>query len=101
MKPYPFAPYRFDIDRYLDEQLAAQKESQRQDAFEAEARRGFRSWAIRLNARIEGWMDRVDWPHIDMILGTIGGFAITGVVCWFLWVCADAWLQGRFNVGGN
>ena len=105
MKPYPFTSYRsFDVDRYLDEQLAAQAEAKRLDGLElvpAAPPLRFRPWAAKLNARIEAWMDRADWPRIDMALGTIGGFAITGVVVWFVWVLFDTLVRGRFHVGGN
>ena len=111
MKPYPSTIRSFDIDKYLDQQLAQQKEAQRQDTpkdLAAKASAGrveqpftFRAWAIRLNDRIECWLDRTDWPRIDIWLGNVGGFVLTGVVLYFGYVLVDAWLQGHFNLGGN
>lgn len=119
-------PRTFDVDKYLDEQLAAQAEEKRQSEWEQfhgqpwisvddpkpEQQRQmsqqlesletrFRGWAVRLNARIERRMDSVDWKQIDMRLGTIGGFALTGFIVYMAWTLADAWLQGRFNLGAN
>jgi hypothetical protein len=123
MKPYPFASNRFNVDRCLDQQLLTINEGARTmhvNGISAEQARNlqqqfaprpftrsvengtkYRGWAVRLDAWSTRQLDRVDWPRIDIWLGTIGGFAITGVVAWFIWVLADAWMQGRFSLGGN
>lgn len=111
MKPHPFTTDKpFNVEKYLDEQLAAQVDRRLtldeyyripgRAPHPAEAPK-YRGWAIRLDAWCTRQIDRVDWPAIDIWLGTIGGFALTGVVVWFLYVLADAWIQGRFSLGGN
>jgi hypothetical protein len=97
----------FDIDRYLEEH----KDGPPLDYSEANHQAGlrlilepepqYRSWAVRLNDRIERWMDSVDWHKWDMRLGTVGGFAMTGFVLYMLFHIADAWLAGHFNLGAN
>jgi len=60
----------------------------------------FRPWAVRLNDRIERWLDRVDWVAIELRLEKLGGVLLTGVAVYFLFVVLNAWLQGHFNLGG-
>jgi hypothetical protein len=112
----------FNVDKYLDQQLAQAgtdkakwekilghpvisvseptDEQIRQLVCELDRSR-FRRWAIRLNARIERWMDSVDWKRLDIWIGTISGFALTGFILYMAYIVTDAWLQGRFNLGGN
>jgi hypothetical protein len=108
MKPYPyFGDRTFNVDAYLDQQLAQQAEAKRLEAaprafdFTTEPEFHFRGWAIRLNdwierseARIERWLDSVDWRRIDIWLGNTCGFALTGVVLYLVFIVVNAWLSG-------
>jgi hypothetical protein len=53
----------------------------------------FRGWAIRLNDRIEHWMDTVDWRKWDIWAGNVCGFFLTGFILYFLFIVADAMVR--------
>jgi hypothetical protein len=97
----------FNIDRYLEENKdAAPSNATRFAGLQTEPTPmiRFRGWAIRLNGRIERWMNTLDldyWKRTDCWLGTLSGMFLTGFVLYMAWIVADAWLQGRFNLGAN
>jgi len=105
----------FNIDRYLAEQLAQQSEEKRQEAYPANGKdfnplrakrsspsaQDFRGWAVRLNARIERWMDAHDWSRLEIWIGNLSGVFLTGFILYMAYVVTDAWLQGRLNLGAN
>jgi hypothetical protein len=57
----------------------------------------YRGWAVRLNDRIERWMDSVDWMRIDIWLGTVGGVLLVGVSLYLIYIVAEAWLSGAIE----
>lgn len=57
----------------------------------------FRNWAIRVNDWIERRMDKTDWHRVDMVLGAVGGFVLTGAVLYFLFEMADAVVVHAFQ----
>lgn len=110
----------FDVDAYLDSQLKAPQHpgcgprfSESEIAYlsrvysdtdiaELVAIResqhpSFRGWVVRLNDRIERWMDSVDWRRIDIWLGNVGGFFLTGFSLYLLFIVLNAWLSGAIE----
>jgi hypothetical protein len=127
MKPYPHTATHFDHESYIERQLETQqpeiadhgdgvssmtfssdgldpedrKQVDRYAQFRHERHRSrFRGWAIRLNYRIEDLMERFDWRKLDRVLSNICAITFTGAVLWLLYVLADAWMRGAFNLGG-
>jgi hypothetical protein len=94
----------FDVDAYLNQQLALQAEERRLNALEANplARpsdltplSGFRGWTIRLNERIERWMDRTDFKAIELKVERLFlPLAFTGIALYLLVKVADAVVSG-------
>lgn len=61
----------------------------------------FRPWAVRLNDWIERRIESINWKRFDELATKAGAVTLTGFVLYMLYQVADAWLQGRFNLGGN
>jgi hypothetical protein len=80
----------FNVDRYLAGQPQPEPLALR-----------FRSWAVRLNDRCEAWIDSFDWRGLDIVLGNIAGVGLTGVILYLIFTLVNAFLQGRFNLGGQ
>ena len=111
----------FNIDKYLDEHKTSgpsrhlvmsegnrtmhvsglTSEQQRSVRSYVAPQSRFRDWAIRLNGRIERWMESIDFVRVDVWIGTVGGIAITGAFLYFAYVLVDALVRGRFNLGAN
>jgi hypothetical protein len=98
---------RFNIDRYLDQQLAQQKEAQRQETAEAVAAAGsaverYCGWAIRLNDRCERILENTNWAAFDVfVTRKVVPVLASGIVIYFAIVLADAFVRGAFSLGGN
>jgi hypothetical protein len=116
----------FNVDKYLDEQLATSpdngkdyypvsrsmtiSEGDRVMHVSASAeqlrqisdprKRRFRDWAVRFNDRIECWMERVNWKSIDAFVSKVFGVALTGVALYLIFVVLNAFfnhLLGGFD----
>jgi hypothetical protein len=108
MRPYPFTSTQFNIDEYLDRHKDSAPpldfpEANHQAALRSITRPAVehRGWPVRLNDRIERWMDTLDWRRVEIVLGNLGGVLLTGTSLYLIYHLVDAWLQGRFNLGAN
>jgi hypothetical protein len=98
----PISRRSFNVDAYLNQQLALQAEERRLNALESatdpalpiEVSR-FRNWAVRLNNRIESWLDRTDFRAIELKVERIFlPLAFTGIALYLLVNVADAFVSG-------
>lgn len=84
----PFDPRTFDIDRALDGK--PQPEQLR-----------FRKWVIRLNDRIETWLDNTAWADVVLrIEKPLMGLVLGGAALYLAHAVIEAWLYGQLGSGG-
>lgn len=114
---------KFNVDRYLDEQLAGQRRTNIWETLHDRYRsmtisdaqhemhvtvgvrpveapkpepHPFGRWG-RLNDAIERWLDRTDWVRVDIWLGSICGWFLSGAALYFICSVAEAWLSGAIQ----